>query len=93
MSIKTGDLAAPDDFTGSMAEAIENELNRLLINDGLPSLPDDDSQETRDRRRLFVAVARGVVRHLAENHTALTTNVGGGMSEALEFAIDDLPGL
>jgi hypothetical protein len=93
MAIKTGDLGAPGAFTGSMAEEIEIELNRLLTNDGLPALPSDDSQETRDRRRLFVAIARGVVRHLAENNNSLTTDIGGGTSEELQFDIDDLPGL
>lgn len=93
MAIKTGDLGAPGDFTGSMAAAIESELNRLLSNDDLPTLPDDDSQETRDRRRLFVAIARGVVRHLAENNNALTTDIGGGTDRQLEFDIDDLSGL
>lgn len=93
MAIKTGDLGAPGDFTGSMAEEIEIELNRLLSNDGLPTLPNDDSQETRDRRRLFVAIARGIVRHLAENNDALTTDIGSGTDRQLQFDIDDLPGL
>lgn len=92
MAIKTGDLGAPGQFTGSMAEQIETELNRLLTNDGLPALPSDDSQETRDRRRLFVAIARGVVRHLAEHNLSLTTDIGGGTMEELQFDIEDLPG-
>jgi hypothetical protein len=64
MPLKPGSL---DDFAFSMAAAIENELNLSLLADGLPGLPMDASRETRDRRRLFVAIARGVVRHLRDN--------------------------
>jgi hypothetical protein len=88
MSIKAGDLAHPADFTGSMAAAIEDELNRLLTADGLPALPLDDSPETRDRRRLFVAIARGVMRHLVENRDAVTIDLGVGttVSPAIDVA-------
>ena len=48
-------------YNGSMAAQIESELNLLLAADGLQTLPLDNAQETRDRRRLFVAIARGVV--------------------------------
>lgn len=62
MAIKPGTL---DDFGASLAEEIEGQLNATLLADGLPGLPMDDTPERRDRRRLFVAIARGVVRHLA----------------------------
>lgn len=68
MPIKPGSLG---DFSGSMAAAIESELNAMLVNDGLPGLPVDSSPETRDRRRLFVAIARGVVRHLRDNQASI----------------------
>jgi hypothetical protein len=90
MSIKPGDLTTPSDFSGSMAQAIEVELNRLLTNDGLPALPLDDTPETRDRRRLFVAIARGVVRHMVENRTAITVALGGGTTVSPEFDVEDL---
>ena len=51
----------------SMAAAIERELNQLLPQD----LPFDDTQESRDRRRLFAAIARGVIEHLKSNPQAL----------------------
>ena len=39
-----------------------------MTDDGLPPLSMDASdQSVRDRRRLFVAIARGVVKHLADN--------------------------
>ena len=73
--IRPGDLdVVKNDYTAyvdSMASAIEEELNRLLVLDDLPALPTDpDDREVRDRRRLFVAIARAVVKHLvASNHT------------------------
>ena len=54
-------------FDGSMAARIESELNLLLINDGLDPLPLDLTHDTRERRRLFVAIARGVLGHLRDN--------------------------
>ncbi len=68
MPIKPGSL---DDFGSSMAEAIEDQLDAMLIGDGLPGLPMDSSKETRDRRRLFVAIARGVVEHLEKNESSI----------------------
>lgn len=67
MPLKPGTLG---DFSGSMAQAIEAELNAMLIADGLPPLPIDAGQDTRDRRRLFVAIARGVVGHLKANEAS-----------------------
>jgi hypothetical protein len=93
MPIKPGDLQTTAEFTDSMAATIEAELNRLLGNDSLPLLPLDDSQETRDRRRLFVAIARGVVRHLVENRLAITVDLGGGTQVSPDFDVEDMPGL
>ena len=67
MAIVPGTL---DKFDGSMAAAIETELNALLEADLLPPLPMGDTPDRRDRRRLFVAIARGVVRHLKENEAS-----------------------
>lgn len=59
-------------FADSMAEAIEQELDALMAADNLPHLDIDASQTAvRDRRRLFVAIARGVVRHLAAQRGAI----------------------
>jgi hypothetical protein len=55
----------------SMAAAIERQLNDLLDDDGMARLPTADSQEARDRRRMFSAIARGVIEHLAANPEAL----------------------
>src|SRR3546814_6501059 len=78
MAIKPGNLGSKADplpvpaaFANSMAAAIEAELNALLAADGLPHLDIDNSPESRDRRRLFAAISRGVVRHLADNLDAI----------------------
>lgn len=73
---KPGDLGPiPTDysqFINSMASTMEQELNDLMVMDGLPPLSMDANDESiRDRRRLFVAIARGVVRHLANNKDAI----------------------
>ena len=59
VQLKPGSLSQ---FANSMAAEIENELNTLMTADGLPPMNMDASDQTvRDRRRLFVAIARGVV--------------------------------
>lgn len=59
-------------FANSMAQAIEDELNTLMVNDDLPALDMDASKDVvRDRRRLFVAIARGVVSHLQAHKAAI----------------------
>jgi hypothetical protein len=64
----------------SMAAAIERQLNDLLADALLDELPTVDTPEARDRRRMFAAIARGVIEHLAEN------------PEALKVVITDAPG-
>lgn len=74
-------------FANSMAEKIEQELDALLAMDGLPALKHSASNaEVRDRRRLFVAIARGVVIHLRENEDAFTVPHTG--ASTLEVDID-----
>lgn len=58
------------DFFASMGLAIEQELNNLLQGAGKERLPTADTEEARDRRRLFAAIARGVIRHMRENDDA-----------------------
>lgn len=69
-------------FTDSMASAIEEELNSMMIEDQVPALNMDENDDSvRDRRRLFVAIARGVVRHLEENKDAIKI----ALPEAIEL--------
>jgi hypothetical protein len=62
-------------YNDSLAAQIESELNLLLAADGLQTLPLDNAQETRERRRLFVAIARGVIRHLRDNQNSIDVHV------------------
>jgi len=74
-----GGSGTPTEFSNSMAARIEYELNLLLGNEGLNTLDlSDNSRETRDRRMLFVAIARGVVHHLISNTDAFDLEVTGG---------------
>jgi len=57
-------------FAGSMAAAMEAALNVLLAAEGRPTVPDDNSSETRDRRILFLAISQGIVNHLAAHQDA-----------------------
>ncbi len=58
------------DFAGSMAAAMEAALNNLLDGVGRPRVPTDNSDETRDRRVMFLAIAQGIVNHLVANQDA-----------------------
>ncbi|QPJ62400.1 MAG: hypothetical protein G3M70_11175 [Candidatus Nitronauta litoralis] len=70
------------EFVNSMASTIEQELNSLMVMDGIDGLSMDSNDESiRDRRRLFVAIARGVVRHLKENKDAIKI----ALPEAIEL--------
>jgi hypothetical protein len=61
----------PPAFQNSPAESIEKALNALLLADGLEQLPvTNNTEETRHRRRLLVAIAQGVVRQLVDNADA-----------------------
>jgi len=85
MSIKPGNFT-PDKsdyykLENSMADAIEHEMNKLLDLDDLARSADNDkSLETRALRRLYVAIARGVMKHLSDNSASITvrTPVGFG---------------
>lgn len=75
--IKPGNFSSnPNDVNGfvqSMAEAMENELNALLALDGLKTLSTSNTdKEVRARRRMFIAIARGVVSHLATRPEAFS---------------------
>lgn len=67
MALKAGTQA---DWTGSLAELIEERLDALLLADGLPGLPDGPEERVRGRRHLFLAIAQAVVEHLHANPDA-----------------------
>lgn len=61
----------PAEFAGSMAEAIENAYWSSLAADGKDTFDRSTNAETdRDRRRIFVAIAQGVIGFLAQNDDA-----------------------
>ena len=58
-------------FTGSMADEMDKALRQLMLTDGLGDISMDPSDpDVRHRRRLFVAIARGIVRHLQAQETS-----------------------
>jgi hypothetical protein len=64
------------DLDGSLADLIDHELDTLLKLDSQPGLSfDTGNDEVRARRRLFVAIARGVLLYLARNPDALDITV------------------
>ena len=62
------------DFNDSMAQAIENSLNALL-----GPLPSSPSKLVDDRRALFIAIAQGVISHLASKQAALQIDFDVGL--------------
>jgi hypothetical protein len=71
-----GGTGIPGDFDNSLASQIENELNSILGGEGRDTFDtNDNSSDARDRRMLFVAIARGVVAHLVANPDAFKLNL------------------
>lgn len=66
------DVGIPPEFADSMAKAMEDALNSLLSAEGKPTVPTENTAEVRDRRIMFLAIARGVVDHLVTNEGAFT---------------------
>lgn len=61
MAIKAGTV---DDFSNSMAEAMEEAMKKEYLNLKGVAMPDMGEE---DRRMLFSAIAQGVVRYLKDN--------------------------
>jgi len=74
----------PPDFANSMADAMDTAFHNLLSAEGMKTFDvDTNSKEARDRRRLFVAIAQGILRHLTDNAGAFV------MKDALNNVIPD----
>jgi hypothetical protein len=65
------------DFVDSMAEEMERALNQVRAENGMPVLPMGDA---RDRRMLFIAIARGVINHIQKKQEAFHISNDGGSS-------------
>ena len=84
----------PSDFASSMAEAMENALWTLMQSDGMNTFDKNtNSNDARDRRRILLAIAQGVVRHLADNQGAFqvigTDSAGGAITATVSIAVDN----
>jgi hypothetical protein len=92
MPLKPGGLGSasapstPSAFQNSMAQEIERAMNSLLQREGKPTLADDNTPETRDRRLMFAAIAQGVCEHLQKEQSALV--VKGVAGATIEVAVD-----
>lgn len=65
--------AKPPDFANSMADAMDSAFRELLVLEGMtPFDINTNARDARDRRRIFVAIAQGVIRHLKDHGAALT---------------------
>jgi len=62
------------DFDDSMAQEIEIALNAL--SGPLPSAP---GKLVDDRRKLFIAIARGVINHLSKHQAAVDVTLAAGV--------------
>jgi hypothetical protein len=68
-------------FDGSMADFVDRELDRLMQLDGLTGLSfDTNDRDVRARRRLFVAIARGVLVYLHQNADAVDVPILGNVT-------------
>ena len=61
------------DFDDSLAQEIEIALNSLGVT--LPSTP---KKLEDDRRKLFIAIANGVIKHLKKHQAAVAITLDGG---------------
>ena len=64
-----GAVGVPPEFVNSLAQRIEDEFWLLLAPDRRFDRS-TNSETDRDRRRIFVAIARGVVGYFRENEAA-----------------------
>jgi len=62
-----------NDFDDSLAEEIEIAMNSL--SGPLPSAP---PKLVDDRRKLFIAIANGVIKHLQKHQAAVQVTLDGG---------------
>ena len=87
-----GPATKPSEFAGSLAEAIENALNALLVADDMDQLPvNNNLPETRDRRRLFVAIAQGLANYLDGREVEFTYDSLGRVPTNRTITIDVVP--
>lgn len=84
MQIKAGTVS---DFTGSMAQAMEEAMKKEYQAIKGEPLPD---MGVEDRRMLFAAIAQGVVRHLKDNVDAFDVSTILHPSSTATTTVDDI---
>jgi len=83
----------PSDFELTMASAIENALLKLLQQDNMNSFATNtNAPEARDRRRLLIAIAQGVVRHLIDNAGAFQVSGTDSLGQPISASLSINPG-
>ncbi|MEI6682123.1 MAG: hypothetical protein WCO44_05825 [Bacteroidota bacterium] len=79
---------AEDNYTGSMAEAMQQAFEDEWAN-VMGDMP--QPQPSDQMQLLFVAIARGIVRHLFENPQAFTVHVNTGSGDGTVNGIVTVP--
>jgi hypothetical protein len=83
----------PTAFELSMASAIENAFWELLAQDSMNKFErNTNSQDARDRRRLLIAIAQGVVRHLVDNAAAFQITGKDSQNQPITASLSIKPG-
>ena len=83
----------PSDFESTMASAIENAFLQLLQQDSMKGFAvDTNSRDARDRRRLMIAIAQGVVRHLVDNVGAFQVTGTDSAGQPIHATVSINPG-
>lgn len=86
-----GSATTPPEFAASLAKAIEDAYWATLQADGKRTFDRSTNTESdRDRRRIFVAIAQGVVGYLASNDDAFDV-VGGTVAPGTRIQIRTNP--
>lgn len=89
----SGPDQVPTDFESTMASAIENAFWQLLSQDGMNTFETNtNSNAARDRRRLLIAIAQGVVSHLVGNAAAFKVTGTDSVGQPINASISIDPG-
>ena len=96
MAIKPGNypngvISDYSSFAGSMADEMDKALRQLMLTDGLGDISMDPADpDVRHRRRLFIAIARGIARHLEAQESAfkITLPLLGNPVVTPDIAVD-----
>ena len=94
-ALKAGAMGAasnpstPNEFTASMAAAIEDAYwNSLAADNKLTFDRSTNSESDRDRRRIFVAIAQGVTAYLHGNADAFEVRADAALPPKTRIEID-----